>query len=94
MKQKSQMKLPEDGCNAVQEIGGEVEHDGELGELLEELPRGEGRVVGGPAADQQKPAAPLRDGRTGVSILRIQACRQNRKSIVKISSHLLGIKAT
>ena len=57
------MKLPEDGCNAVQEIGGEVEHDGELGELLEQLPRGEGRVVRGPAADQEKPAAPLKKER-------------------------------
>ena len=63
------VRLPEDGCGAVQEVRGEVEHDGELGELLEELPRGEGRIVRGPAADQEKPAAPLRDRKGIMSIL-------------------------
>ena len=51
--------LPEDGRGPVQEVGGEVEHDGELGELLEELPRGQRRVVRRPAPDQQEPAAAL-----------------------------------
>ena len=51
--------LPEDGRGPVQEVGGEVEHDGELGELLQELPRGQRRVVRGSTPDQQEPAAAL-----------------------------------
>ena len=51
--------MPEDGRGPVQEVGGEVEHDRELGELLEELPRGQRRVVRRPAPDQQEPPATL-----------------------------------
>ena len=60
--------MPEDGRGPVQEVGGEVEHDGELGELLQELPRGQGRVVGSPAPDQQEPPATLLGERNGMSI--------------------------
>ena len=52
--------LPENGRGAVKEVGGEVEHDGELRELLEELPRGQRRVVRRPAADQEEAATPLK----------------------------------
>jgi hypothetical protein len=37
--------LPEDRCVAVQEVGGEIHHDRQLGELLQQLPGGDGRVV-------------------------------------------------
>ena len=51
--------VPEDWWSTVHEIRGEEIIDGELGELPEQLPRGEGRIVRSPAANQEKPAAPL-----------------------------------
>ena len=59
MNKKINSLLPEDGGTAVEEIGGEVDHDGQLGELLQQLPGRDGRVVGGAAADEQQPAAAL-----------------------------------
>ena len=53
--------LPKYGGGAVEEVRGQVEHDGELGELLEELPRGQRRVVRRPAADQEEAATPLKE---------------------------------
>ena len=75
------IELPEDGRGPVQEIRGEVEHDGELGELLEQLPRGEGRVVRGPAADQEKPAAPLKKERA------IETTGSQHQSHIRRSRH-------
>ena len=60
--------MPEDGRGPVQEVGGEVEHDGQLGELLEELPRGQRRVVRRPAPDQQEPPATLLGDRSGMLV--------------------------
>ena len=51
--------VAEDGRLAVEEVGSEVDHDGQLGQLLQQLPRGDGRVEAGAAGDQDQAAAPL-----------------------------------
>lgn len=49
--------VPEDGRTAVQEVGGKVDHYGQLGEFLEQLAGCDSRVVGGAAGDQEQAAA-------------------------------------
>ena len=49
--------VPEDGRVAIEEIGRQVDHDGQFGQLLEQLAGGDGAVVARAAANQQQPAA-------------------------------------
>ena len=51
--------LPENGRVPVEEVRGQVQHDRKLGQLFQESPARDGRVVGGAAADQEEPAATL-----------------------------------
>ena len=50
--------IPEEGALAVEDVGGELEGDGEFGELLHELPDGDGGVVGGAAAAEDDAPGP------------------------------------
>ena len=45
--------VPEDGTHSVQKVGGQVDHDGQFGQFLEEGASGDGRVVGRAAADKE-----------------------------------------
>jgi hypothetical protein len=46
--------VAEDGRVAVEEVAGQLDHHGQLGELFEELTRGERAVVAGAARDQHE----------------------------------------
>ena len=50
--------VPEERALAVENIGGELEGDRELGELLHELPDGDGRVVGSAATAEDDSPGP------------------------------------
>ena len=41
----------------IQEVRSEVDHNWQLGKLLQQLPRSDGRVVGGAARDQDQASA-------------------------------------
>ena len=42
---------------SIEEVSGQVQHDRKFGQLLQKSPAGDGRVVGGAAADEEKPPA-------------------------------------
>lgn len=48
--------VAEDGRVPIQKVRGQVHHDGQLGELLEQLARGDRAVVARAASDQQQTA--------------------------------------
>ena len=47
--------VAEDGRVTIEEIRGQLHHDGQLGQFFQDGPGGDGGMVGGPAGDQQKP---------------------------------------
>ena len=50
--------VPEDGGVAIEEVGGQVDHDRQLRQLFQQLAGGDGAVVARSASDQQQTTAP------------------------------------
>ena len=51
--------VAEDGRVAVEEVAGQLDHDGQLGELLEQLASGDGAVIARAARDEHEATAAL-----------------------------------